>query len=488
MQGHYVLRRQLDFVAGGLMVFTVIVLALSVYDSALATRMQLLGASSVSIALLVGVVLLRWRLTEPLNRMAGLIEQMQKTGRLVKLPVIRQDELGMVSAGFNQLAERVEDQKRRLREHIVELQRLNMEFDRLAGVKDDFLATISHQLRTPLAAIVQGIELMHDSSIGSLNDEQRSLVVMMQAQAQRLMGLVDDSLDLSMLKSGRRPLTRQTENIEGLLKKIYANWQTENRSRSIRLECPGLPSAYMDAQAVEEVVNHLLRNAWRHAPEGTEILIRASANASHVHVSVQDHGSGLSEKQVAQLFQPFVHLQTPESPGSEGSGLGLAFCRQVIERHRGHIYVDSSPGVGTTVTFTLPIPRSAFLFEEACRLAQEEAEHDRGQYGVVLVKPQPLGTHQDLTACMREAELVLRRNTHRGDHFVSPEPGVLAIVAVTDSTGLALMVERLKTVAAKDSLPIHFASAVYPNDGKEPKVLIERANERFAQPVLKEDR
>lgn len=465
------------------MLFALIASALSVYGSASATRMQFLGAAAVSVALLMGVVFLRWRITEPLHRMVELIEQMQQNGRLVKLPVARQDELGRVAEGFNQLAERVEDQKRRLRGHIVELQRLNMEFDRLATVKDDFLATINHQLRTPLAAIVQGIELVKDSSIGSLNDEQRSLVVMMQGQANRLLDLVNDSLDLSMLKSGRRPLDRQTGNVEELLEKIHSSWQAEARSRSVRFEHSGLPPVYMDAQAIEEVVNHLLRNAWRHAPEKTEILLRAASDASQVSISVQDHGPGLSEKQVAQLFEPFVHLQTPQAPGSEGSGLGLAFCRQVIQRHRGEIHVDSALGAGTTVTFTLPVSSPAFLFEEACLQVQEEAEREQGQYGVVLVGPNPRQSakHANARQLMGQAESLLRRNTHHGDKFVSLEDGNLVILAVTDPAGLTLMIKRLEGVVGQAGLAVSFASAVFPNDAKAPQALLALTRRHLAE-------
>ena len=207
------------------------------------------------------------------HRIATGIDGMQRTGRLVKLPVIGCQELEIVASGFNRLGEQVEEQKRRLREHIVELQRVNAEFDQLAHLKDDFLMTINHQLRTPLTALTESIELLRDGSVGPLRGEQQGLVAVMDKNAQQLSALIAGILELSLLKSGRRPLHRQPADLAALLRQSQGNWQASAPGYAIRLVCDELPPVYMDPPAIQEVVDHVLHNALRHAPERSEILV-----------------------------------------------------------------------------------------------------------------------------------------------------------------------------------------------------------------------
>jgi len=422
-------------------------------------------------------VLIRRLVTSPLHRMADGIEAMQQTGRLVKLPARHANELGVVAEGFNKLTEQVERQKQRLREHIVELQRVNAELDQLANVKDDFLQTVNHQLRTPMTAVLEGLALMRDGTLGQLTDDQRVFVKTMNDNASRLHALIEHVLDLSLLKSGRRLLKRQPADLSGLLRQTASAWQTTvGQQQTIQLtdQAP-LPHVYIDQEAVQEVLDQLLRNALRHSPEHATVTITAQPRQGEVGISVRDEGPGMSSEQLAQLFQPFVHIQTPEAPGSQGSGLGLAFCRQIIERHRGSIHAESEPGAGMTVVFSLPVASPAFLFSDACRSAQEEAQREQGQFGVVVATP-PATDRSGET--LQQAELLLRKHTHRGDQFVRVDAHTLAIIAVTDRMGLSAMTARLRHVLNEATLPIQLGSALWPADGDRAERLLETARRR----------
>ena len=430
---------------------------------------------------LMGAFMLRRLVTTPLHRMVGGIEAMQRTGRLVKLPVLQANELGVVAAAFNQLAAQVEEQKRRLREHIEELQRVNVELEALAKMKDEFLMTINHQLRTPMTTIVEGIQLFRDGTLGPLSEDQQSFIQSMEENAARLNYLIEAVLDLSLLKSGRRPLVRQPGDLTTLLRQVQARWQLSTHVQMIHVACPTLPLVYMDTQAVTEVLDHLLRNALRHAPERSTIYVNAHAVDGTIAIAVRDDGPGMSEEQRTRLFQPFVHVQNPDDPGVEGSGLGLAFCRQVIERHRGTIQADVVEGKGMTVTFTLPVASSKFLFEEACREAQEDAEYAHGQFGVLYFAPVTSSLeHQDASELMQRTETLLRQNTHRGDHFIRLDETTLVIVAVTDRVGLDAMAERLRGVLSRAQLHVALASAAYPADGDESGRLLAAARDRIS--------
>ena len=448
-----------------------------------ASGLQLVLMFSGVLLFLIGALLHRHLITTPLQEIAEGIGAMQRTGQLSTLPGRYSNELAVVASGFNQLAGQVEEQKRRLREQIVELERLNTELSQLSTMKDDFLETINHQLRTPVTSIRECIGLMRDGTLGPISDEQQPFVRTMEGNAQKLVSLIEEALDLSLLKSGRRPLQRHPDDLTALLRQIRDSWQAMTPSCTIQFSCATLPPVYMDAKAIHEVMDHLLRNALRHAPKESEIFIEARAHSGAVEVSVRDQGPGISREQLARLFQPFSHIQRPEAPGSQGSGLGLAFCRQVIERHRGSIRTESSEGQGTTFTFSLPIATERFLFEETCHRAQEEAGYEEGQFGLLMMVPADAQlTLPAAKEMIRRTELMLRRHTHRGDQFVWLDDLTFVIVAVTNHAGLEAMSRRLREILRSSQLNVHLASAVFPLDGETPERLLEVARSRSIEP------
>jgi signal transduction histidine kinase len=407
----------------------------------------------------------------PLRRVLEQIAALQRSGQLPNLIGNGQDEVAAMVSAFRLLAKQVEEQRWRLGEQIVELERVNAEFDELANLKDDFLATINHQLRTPVTAVLECVELIRDGALGSLTEEQQSFVRTMDHNVMQLANLVEEVLDLSLLKSGRRSLQRQSADLLEVLRRSQASWQATSSSCTIRLACQELPAVYMDAKAIQQVMDHLLRNALRHASKRSEVLIDAQARDGAVEVAVHDQGPGISAEQLAKLFQPFTHLHKPEAPGSQGSGLGLAFCRQVIERHQGTIRADSAEGRGSTFTFSLPIASPTFLFTETCQKAREEAQRGDGQFGLVVAT----APTKDM---MERVEAVLRRHTARRDQFLWADDLTLVIVAVTNQEGLDAMSRRLCGVLSHEQLEVPLTTAVFPVDGDTPERLLALARSR----------
>ncbi|MBI3996080.1 MAG: hypothetical protein HY352_00320 [Candidatus Omnitrophica bacterium] len=423
---------------------------------------------------LAAVFFLRRALTIPLHRMADGIEAMRQTGRLMKLPVMQTNELGVVAAAFNQLAAEVEEHKQRLREHIVELQRTNTELDQLANLKDDFLTTVNHQLRTPLTAIMGSAELLVEGVSGYVTQDQHVLLKTVHANAVHLNHLIKEVLELSLLTSGRRPLHREPGDLEGVLRQADTRWRAATRAQSLHTTCPALPKVYMDTEAIGEVMDHLLHNAIRHTPDHGTITVHAQATSHAVRISVTDQGPGLSPQQLDRLFQPFGHVHTPDSPGSQGGGLGLAFCKQIIQRHYGTIEAASREGQGTTVTFTLPIVSATFLFEEACRAVHDEATHDHCTMAALLVTPmsREQGAPRVGESLLHQAQTVMRRSTHKGDRFVWIDDDAFVIVAATDQLGLQALMKRLTGIMEAQHLQICMRAALMSPEGQTPEQLL----------------
>jgi len=133
------------------------------------------------------------------------------------------------------------------------------ELDRLAHLKDDFLSTINHQVRTPLTSILEGLSLMRDEAQGAVSEDHKVLLDTVHRNAQQLAKLLDDILDLSTVQSDRRVLNRQPSDLSALLREANTLWMAVSPSRAIRVSCQDLPPVYMDTQAIGDVLDQLMQ-------------------------------------------------------------------------------------------------------------------------------------------------------------------------------------------------------------------------------------
>lgn len=427
-----------------------------------AALLSLLALAAGAAATWIGLI-------QPLHALIKSVDDLRRTGRFE--PAMRPGgPLGALTDGLSALASDMAAQRRKLTDSILDLERLNEELDQLAHVKDDFLMAINHQLRTPLMALTEGVGLLAENP--AVSGEDRQLLESMGQSARRLTGLVEDMLDLSLLTSGRRPLARMPTDLTQLLRAREARWRELAHPRALQLGCAALPLVYMDGAAVQEVLDHLVRNAARRAEGDDPVQVRGTRQGEMAQVVVANCGPGLTEEQARQLFQPFSHVHTPDAPGSEGSGLGLAFCRQVLERHHGSIVMEPNEAARETrIVLQLPLATPAFLLTDAVRAAQGDADAGHGAAGLVLAVGAP--------GALDRAEKILRRNTARRDRFVRLDGGRLVIVANTDEAGLAVMRRRLSDLLLHDGLEVALGTASAATDGTEPERLLATAEGRL---------
>lgn len=235
------------------------------------------------------------------------------------------------------------------------------EFKRLDQTKSNFLATVSHELKTPLSTINFHLKLLHDQRVGPLNAEQQELVVALKQENQRLLKLTSDLLSVSRLESGAIPLNAQPMAVAALMAAATGPLQLQLAPKHLALDVDvpaDLPAVRADPEKTAWVLLNLLANAVRYSPEAGRITLRATLapDAQAVQVSVQDHGPGIAPEYQERIFQRFA--QVPDAAGEtarEGSGLGLSISREFIVTQGGQLGVTSAPGAGSTFFFTLPI-------------------------------------------------------------------------------------------------------------------------------------
>jgi len=224
--------------------------------------------------------------------------------------------------------------------------------------KSSFLAAMSHELRTPLNAVIGFSELLEQEIFGSLNDKQRTYVGNVLVSGRHLLQLVNDVLDISKVEAGRMDLVYERTPIASIVDVVRGVIGGLALKRGIRLEValpPGLPDVFIDPGRIKQVLYNLISNAIKFTPKGGVVRLTARADARSLTVSVSDTGIGIARADLPRLFREFEQLAQPNGTRPEGTGLGLALSRRLVELHGGRVEVESELGRGSTFSVHLPL-------------------------------------------------------------------------------------------------------------------------------------
>jgi NtrC-family two-component system sensor histidine kinase KinB len=229
----------------------------------------------------------------------------------------------------------------------------------LDDVKSNLIATVSHELKTPLTSVRMALYLLHEKAVGSLNPKQEDLVLTARDDADRLLKTLNDLLDLAKLEQGAEQLQLHPLAPADLVESAVREMREIAAAAEITLKtaiAPNLPPVRIDRQRMDYVITNLITNAVKYSPKGSEILVRAEMGKMRtaqpgVRFSVTDRGAGISSEHQEHLFERFYRV-----PGTtkSGAGLGLSIAREVVTIHQGEIGVISQPGKGSEFFFVLP--------------------------------------------------------------------------------------------------------------------------------------
>ena len=230
------------------------------------------------------------------------------------------------------------------------------DYKKLDQVKSNFLATVSHELKTPLSSIHLNVKLLQDERLPA--EERLRITGYIRQETQRLQRMVAELLDVSRLDVGAGiQLDVRPTNLADVVSYATATVQPQLDDKRLRLDlqlAPDLPAARADVEKTTWVLINLLANAIRYSPVGEALTVRAAAAGPFVQVSVQDRGPGIAAEHHEKIFQRFAQL--PDKAGYRGgSGLGLSIAREFITTQGGRLWVESELGSGSTFYFTLPV-------------------------------------------------------------------------------------------------------------------------------------
>jgi len=228
---------------------------------------------------------------------------------------------------------------------------------RLENIRSDFVANVSHELKTPITAIKGFVETLLDGAIDQPDDARRFLGIVVR-QAERLNAIIEDLLDLSRIEqeSELDQVPLSDCNVGALLssaRQICLMRAQQDRVR-VRIECPDNLVATVNAPLLEQAVTNLIDNAIKYSSAGSEVIVSAERLGSGLEIKVADEGCGIAEEHLSRLFERFYRVDKARSRKQGGTGLGLAIVKHIVQAHGGEVTVQSAPDKGSV--FTLQIP------------------------------------------------------------------------------------------------------------------------------------
>ena len=226
---------------------------------------------------------------------------------------------------------------------------------RFDELKNDLVATVAHEFRTPLTSLRMAIHLCVDGAAGPLTEKQADLLFAAREDCERLQGIVDDLLDLSRIQAGRIELHARPMSARSLLEQAVDTHRQLATEKSIDLSVSALTvdrPVLADPDRVQLVLTNLVQNAIRHTPAGGRVELRAAPEVGALRFVVADTGPGIAPEHLPRLFERFSRV--PGAPPG-GAGLGLYICKEIVEAHGGHVGVESDLGQGSLFWFTLPL-------------------------------------------------------------------------------------------------------------------------------------
>ena len=230
----------------------------------------------------------------------------------------------------------------------------------LMRLRDEFVATVSHELRTPLTSIMGYLELISDDSFAARTPEQESFLGVVQRNAERLMRLVSDLLLVAEAKDRKLDLDLHDVDLERLVTECVEAAKPAADAKRIELTVDHGPPAHLkgDPLRLAQLMDNLVSNAIKFTPQGGRVQVKTGAREGGTLVEVTDSGSGISEADQLQLFNPFFRTQSATAQAIPGTGLGLTITKAIVDAHKGSIDVRSVVGRGTT--FNVLLPHDAF--------------------------------------------------------------------------------------------------------------------------------
>jgi len=321
--------------------FSKVVLNRIVEDTLALTRRRILVVTGVAVSFgIFGAFILAQLMSRPIKKLTEGAKSIGQGNLEQKISVKSRDELGDLAGEFNRMAKKLKE---------------------LDQMKDDFVSSVSHELRSPLTSIKGYVDFILRGKAGPLNKKLIEYLTIVKNNTSRLGMFINDILDLAKIEARRFDLGKEALELPPLIEEMVTFFQPQAEEGKIQLEAVVPTSVSLvsaDPDKLRQVFTNLLSNAFKFTPEGGKITIEAknSASENFVEIAVKDTGAGIAQEELKKVFDKFQQIKPSEGKVKKvkGTGLGLAIVRGIVEAHGGRIWIESQLNKGSNFIFTLP--------------------------------------------------------------------------------------------------------------------------------------
>ncbi len=300
-------------------------------------------------------------ITRPVGELIALTEKVAEGDLTARMHDLSNDEIGTLARSFNRMARRlyettvsIED----LKKEMAARKKAEIEAQEAVAIKTQFISMVSHELRTPLTAIKESINIVFEG-VGSDSIEQsKNFLGIAKRSVDRLARLIDDVLNFHKLELGKVDFNIEENDINKAVREIKEMMQPVAIEKGLKFIIDldeNIPKIKFDKDKIIQVMSNLVNNSIKFTEDGSVTVTTAVEGDNTVRVSVKDTGCGISEENIPKLFQKFEQFGDGNGRKTGGTGLGLSISREIIMKHKGKIWAESTWGEGATFHFVLPI-------------------------------------------------------------------------------------------------------------------------------------
>lgn len=399
-----------------------------------------------------------------------------------------------------------------------EIKKTNIKLEKLERLKSEFISIVSHELRTPLTAIKNSLEICLSGKAGEVSSIMDKFLNMAQRNVTRLSGIINDLLDLSKVEAGKMDFKFEKANINTPVEFIKNTFENVAKDKNITLTLEkddNIAQTYYDNQRIEQVMSNLVSNAIKFTNENGNIIIKtenislkdidrtklagienASFYENYIKVSVKDSGIGIAPEDQKKVFDQFQQIENSLNRKNGGTGLGLPIAKQLIEAHKGFIWVESELNRGTTFSFVIPVlsEKEKFILDLDKEIAKAKACNQ--SLLLVLIK-EFQGKDKSFISEIQEGKIsIIRKTANTKEAYFSQEDANFFAVMIPEADKFAqsFIEKKIESTIKPDTqeqtdskYDILYSSATFPEGGADAKELFEFVENSLNKEVSQND-
>lgn len=391
-----------------------------------------------------------------------------------------------------------------------EIKKTNAKLEKLEKLKSEFISIVSHELRTPLTAIKNSLDIMLTGKTGNITGVQNNFLSLAKRNVDRLSGIINDLLDFSKIEAGKMEYRFEPVNICDPLVFVKSTFENLAEKKNIDFVVDvdaNLPKIYGDVRKIEQILSNLVSNAVKFTPENGKIRLSAEKintlsikktirnldkalmylgekeelKGDYIRISVEDNGIGIKKEDIPKVFDKFQQIENSLNREVGGTGLGIPIAKQLIEAHRGTIWLESEQNIGSKFSFILPvmINQSAFLLELDNQLQQAKYNHSNLVLFTLKEKSSRAKGRVSLVKDIQEGKINFQKKTEKFKYFIRDNV-IQVILPSFDSSGMNNFVKRFKKLIQDNNneysnCDIYIGISTYPEQAITSKEMVEQA-------------